>query len=118
MTFAEWDAGTLTDEQTLRALAYDLAEVQSELEPLKAQEARLRDELSRVLAHAGGKADVAGFGQLTMTAPSITTSYDQKRLDDLVLSLIAEGHTDVAEAIAACRKQGQRAGSLRIVRSK
>ena len=116
MSFTEWDAGTLTDVQALRVLAMELGKVQSELEPLKAQEARLRDELSRVVAHMGGKADVPGFGQLAMTAPSITNSYDSKRLDDIVMGLIAEGYADIAESIANCRKQSSRAGSLRITR--
>lgn len=118
MTFTEWDSGELTDVQAVRALAMELGEVESELAPLEAQRARLRDELSRVVAHMGGKAEVPGFGALAMTAPSITNSYDAKRLDELVLSLIAEGQHDYAEAIANCRKQTQRAGSLRIVREK
>ena len=118
MTFTEWEAGTLTDIHAIRSLAMDLAEVESELAPLEKQRQQLRDELSRVLAHAGGKAEIAGFGQLTMTAPSITTSYDQRRLDDLVLSLIADGYSDIAESIAGCRKQSARSGALRIVREK
>ena len=118
MSYSEWDSGSITDTQAVRALAMELGEVSDELATLKAQEARLRDELSRVVAHMGGKAEVAGFGSLAMTAPSVSTTYDTQRLNDLVLALLADGYSDIAESIAACRRQSARAGSLRITRGK
>lgn len=116
--FAEWDAGTITDTQALHALAMELGEVESELAPLEAQRQRLRDELSRVVAHMGGKAEVAGFGQLTMTAPSVSRSYDAKGLDELCLQLIQDGYGPIAEQIARYCRESARTGSLRIVRER
>jgi hypothetical protein len=116
--FAEWDAGDLTDYQALRSLAIELGEVQSELSPLRMQEARLRDELSRVLAHAGGKAEVPGFGALLLTQPSVTRSYDTEGLNNLCLQLISDGYGPIAEQIARLRRESSRAGSLRITKEK
>ena len=117
-TFSEWEAGKLTDVQAARAIAFDLAELEEELTPALRDKETMRDQLSRIIAHAGGKMDISGFGSLQMTAPGVSTTYDAKRLDDLVLQLIAEGQSDIAECITACRKQSARAGSLRIVREK
>lgn len=116
--FDEWEAGNLSDVQAARALASDYGELEDELMPLLRQRDELRDQLSRVVAHMGGKAEIPGFGMMQMAAPSITNSYDAKALDNLVLSLIADGCTDVAESITACRRQSMRAGSLRITREK
>lgn len=118
MTFAEWEAGDLPDSQALRTLAMDLGELESELAPLNAQRERLRDQLSRVLVHAGGKADIPGFGALIITDASITKSYDTKALDELIIRLTGIGESEIAQQIAACRRESGRAGSLRITRER
>lgn len=116
--FAKWELGDLTNEQALNALCSELGEVESEIEPLKREQQDLRDKISQVLDRAGGKAEVAGFGRIEITAPAIVTGYDRQKLDDLIVTLAAEGHSKTAQQIARCRTQSQRAGSLRITREK
>lgn len=116
--FDEWEAGDLTDAHALRALCSDMAEVESQIAPLEAERARLKAQISLVLARAGGRAELAGFGKLTITAPSVTKSYDTRRLDDLLVRLLADGYGPIVEQIAQCRRESQRSGGLRIEREK
>lgn len=118
MTFAEWEVGTVTDVQALHTLTSDLGEVESELAPLEAQRSALRDQIARIVAHAGNKVELTGFGTLVITQPGITTSYDAKALDALVIRLMGDGYGPIAEQIAQCRRESARAGSLRITREK
>lgn len=118
MTYSEYQAGDITPEQTLRALCSDLAEVESQIAPLEAERGRLKDRISLVLARAGGRAELAGFGKLTITAPSVTKSYDARRLDDLLVRLLADGYGPIVEQIAQCRRESQRSGGLRIERER
>lgn len=115
--FDIWQDGKLTDIQALRALCRDLGEVESQLAPLEAERAALRDQISHVLDRLGGTTEITGFGKLEITAPSIVKSYDKKRLDQLLIDLAAEAPELVAR-IAACRTESARAGSLRITRQK
>lgn len=117
MIFEDWQDGQISDAGALRALCRDLGEVESQIAPLEAERATLRDQISRVLDHAGGKAEIAGFGKLELSAPAIVRGYDKKRLDELLVALAGEA-PEVAERIAACRTESARAGSLRITREK
>lgn len=116
-TFDDWADGRMNDADALRALCRDLGEVESQLAPLEAERQQLRDQISRVLDRAGGKAQIAGFGGLEITSPSIVRSYDKKALDRLLLDLASEA-PEMAARIAQCRTESARAGGLRITREK
>jgi hypothetical protein len=115
--FEDWRDGQIGDVEALHALASDLGEIESQLAPLEAERQTLRDQLSQVLERLGGRATIAGFGKLELTAPTITRSFDKKRLDQLIIDLAADA-PELAQLIAACRTEAPRAGSLRITRDK
>jgi len=77
----------------------------------------MRDQLSQIVGRMGGRASVAGFGKLELTAPSLARSYDKKRLDQLIIDLATDA-PELAQLVAACRTESPRAGSLRITREK
>lgn len=112
---ARYEDGYATPYETLRALCMELGEVESDLEPLQAQRERLRTEIGNVLARIGDKAEIKGFGKLSITAPSVSTGYDAKALRALVATW---GDTEQARQVQACEKQTVRAGALRIEREK
>lgn len=118
IAFTQWERGDLSDEQALRALCSELGEVESELEPLKREQQELRERISHVLGRLGDKTEIPGFGRLEITAPAVIVSYDRQSLDRLVIHLTQDGYGPIAQQIAACRTESQRAGSLRITRSK
>lgn len=112
---ARYEDGFATPYETLRALCMELGEVESELDPLQQQRERLRNEIGNVLARIGDKAEIKGFGKLSITAPSVSTGYDAKALRALVDSW---GDTEAARQVQACEKQTVRVGGLRIEREK
>lgn len=116
--FDQWEAGGLSDEQALRALCSDLAELESDLAPLDAERADLRNQLSHVAARFSSPQVVPGFGRVELTAASVVTSYDKKALDELIILLNRDGDGRIAAQIAQCRTTSERAGSLRITREK
>ena len=115
--FDDWRDGTISDVEALHALASDLGEIESQLAPLEAERQNLRDQLSQIVGRLGGRASVAGFGKLELTAPSLARSYDKKRLDQLIIDLATDA-PELAQLVAACRTESPRAGSLRITREK
>lgn len=118
-TVTAWSDGELSDLEALRALALQLGEVESDLEPLQREREHLREALGQIVARLPSqKAEVKGFGALAITGGGETVSYDAKALDSLMARLLAEGYTQVAGAIADARKTSQRAASLRITREK
>lgn len=117
-TFKQYQEGDITPQHALEAIARQLDSLQDQLAPLQETEKVLRQHASEIVEYLGGKADVAGFGSFTITAPSQTVSYDSKELDRLVASLINQGDVELARLIASCRKEGSRAGALRISRAK
>ena len=116
-TFEDWHNGRITDQEALRSLCGDLGEVESMLQPLESERVNLRDQISHVLDRLGGRAEVAGFGRLELSAPAIVRGYDKRRLDELLDELASEA-PEVAARIAACRIESARAGGLRITREK
>lgn len=112
--FADWQAGTISDREALRALLSDLGEVDSQIAPLEAERGELRAQISEVLAQLGGKAEADGY-RLNLTAPGVAVRYDAKELDQLVGYLQASGDDRLANLILAARKESARAGMLRIV---
>lgn len=118
-TTREWDAGHISDETALRALCFDLGEVLSDKAGIEAQEKALRSTIERIVQRFDGqKAEVAGFGALSITASGESTSYDSKACDALVAKLAANGYAEIAEELAQARKTTRRSASLRIVREK
>ena len=115
--FDDWRDGTISDVEALHALASDLGEIESQLAPLEAERQNLRDQLSQIVGRLGGRASVAGFGKLELTAPTLARSYDKKRLDQLIIDLATDA-PELAQLVAACRTESPRAGSLRITREK
>jgi hypothetical protein len=114
-----WQIGELSDLEALRALAMQLGEVESDLEPLTLERTYLREAISTIIARLPRqKAEVAGFGALAITGGGETVSYDAKALDSLMAKLLAEGYTQLAGAIADARKTSTRAASLRVTREK
>jgi hypothetical protein len=117
-TFKQYQEGEITPQYALDQIARQLDSLQDQIEPLNATEKVLRQQASEIVDYLGGKADVAGFGTFTITAPSQTIQYDSKELDRLVVHLISSGYEELAKQITSCRKESSRAGSLRINRAK
>jgi hypothetical protein len=117
-TFKQYQEGEITPQHALDKIARQLDSLQDQIEPLNATEKVLRQQASEIVDYLGGKADVAGFGTFTITAPSQTIQYDSKELDRLVVHLISSGYEELAKQITTCRKESSRAGSLRINRAK
>jgi hypothetical protein len=115
--FDDWRDGQISDVEALHAIASDLGEIESQLAPLENERQNLRDQLSVILDRLGGRTTIPGFGKLELTAPTITRSYDKKRLDQLIIDLTTDA-PELAQLIAACRTEAPRAGSLRITREK
>jgi hypothetical protein len=117
-TFKQYQEGEITPQHALDKIARQLDSLQDQIEPLNATEKVLRQQASEIVDYLGGKADVAGFGTFTITAPSQTIQYDSKELDRLVVHLISSGYEELAKQITSCRKESSRAGSLRINRAR
>lgn len=113
--FSDWQSGSISDREALRALLSDLGEVESQIAPLEIEKSELRAQISEVLAALGGRADADGF-RLTLTSPSIVPRYDAKELDHIVGYLQAQGEDAIANLILSARKESSRAGMLRIAK--
>lgn len=112
-----WQNGDLEDVLAARYLMSDLREIESELAPLEAHKAQVREQLSHIVAKAG-TISLDGLGRASITAPTLTKSYDTQKLNDLVLQLVDDGYAPIAQLIRACQKTTERAGSLRIEKAK
>lgn len=117
-TFEKWEAGELSAEDALEQLSASLDSLEDRLDPLSQMKEQLRNQIGLVVNHMGGKAEIRGWGRFEITAPSRTTTYDAKQLDALVARLVEQGETELARQITQCRKEGSRAGGLRITRAK
>ncbi len=116
-------SGKTSPEEAIRSLALDLGETESELSlvagALQQQVKDLRDQIAIVLSVSNrDKVQVSGFGTVLMTKPSLSYSYDKKKLDKLCMVLRQMGNIDLADDVEACRDIVERAGSLRITREK
>lgn len=110
--FEQWEAGDLTDIPALRSLWSDLREVESEIAPLEQQKATLREQIGLIVARIGTQ-EIPGLGRVSITSPSVSVSYDTKKVNELALSLTAT-HPEIAAQLVAARKTSERSGSLRI----
>ena len=116
--FEAWHQGDMAAEATLTELCRQLTAIEDRLDPMQETVKVLRSQISTVVATLGDKAEVTGFGKLENTPPTRIASYDKAELDRLVIQLSAEGHAEIAQAIARCKRETPRTGSLRITRTK
>lgn len=108
--FDDWKSGDVGVFEALRAVTSDLAEVESDLEPLQKEREQLRAQVSELVDAAGGKAEIPGFGKLEITSASKTLRYDTKRIDAVMVRCLREGYPEIAEAISDCMVESARAG--------
>lgn len=114
----EWQNGDIEDKEAIKELASQLSAVEDSLEPLEATRKVIRDYLSIVVERQpGSKFNLRGFGNLSIRDATITHSYDTKVLDNLITKLVLD-YPEVAQQIAACRKESSRAGGLYIIKEK
>jgi hypothetical protein len=113
-----WLQGDVIHQEALNMLCHFIGQAQGVIEPLENNIKQARSYASEIVEYLGGKAEVAGFGKLEITNPSVTYTYDKKLVDRLTNELRTEGHGDVATRLDACLKASEKAGSLRITREK
>ena len=116
--YAAWLDGDATSVEALRSLCADYEEIDTSYKDFERIRATVRERIATVLCKLGDKAQVPGFGVLSMTAPSVTTSYDKSQVNALIAELRAEGNDALADRLAGCAVQSMRAGGLRIEREK
>lgn len=115
--YAAYLDGDVTAMEALRSLCSDYEEIESSYKDYEALRNTIRDQLSNVVEKLDGKAEVKGFGKLTLTAPTITEGYDKKLIRDLIMDLVVD-YPDIAGRLSACATKSMRAGGLRIEREK
>lgn len=108
---------TIDPAEHLAERCADLAMVEEQIAPLEAQRQAIRADISAII-EAIGTQELEGFGRLEITAPALIVSYDRQKVERLILALIDEGRSDIAQRISATKKESARAGSLRITREK
>ena len=114
--YQKWLNHELGDAAALEAMCRTLRNLQDSLEPLSEMEKAARAQISQVVEHLGGRAHVEGFGELQITSPATINGYNRAALDALITDWEAEGQSDIAARIVACRNRTGRVGSLRINR--
>ncbi len=113
-TFTDYhEHGTISAEQALKLLVDDIAEIEQVYERAEQARKQKRAEIEQVVLALGGKAQAGGY-EMVVTGSSTVSNYDTKRLDAVVADLLKRGYLDIAQEIAECRKETQRAGSLRV----
>lgn len=116
-SFEMWEQGESQAHQTATSLLQDLEEINQVISGFEAIKARLRDQLSRIVASQGDKLELSDGYKLVLTAPGKTISYDRKKLDELVVELAGNDDEDlrlIASRLAGLRNEAERAGSLRV----
>lgn len=116
--YQDWQAGDCTAQKALNVLCRFIANVQDTIDPMEVVLKQARAYASELVDYLGGSAEVSGFGELKITNPSVSYSYDKKLVDQLTNQLRTEGQGDVAARLDACLKPNPKSGSLRITRSK
>lgn len=101
------------DTANLYTLCTDLAEVESEIAGMEAQRLRLRQQIEPI-AQRLGKTTLPGLGTVAITEPGKRVSWDTRALESLLAKLAANGYPQIAEELAAARRETATAASLRI----
>jgi len=115
--YGAWLDGDVTAMEALRSLCSDYEEIEASYKDFESLRNVTRDQLSNVLEKLDGKAEVKGFGKLSLTAPTVTEGYDKAKIRELIMELIAD-YPDIAARLSACATKSMRAGGLRIEREK
>lgn len=113
--FDQWMSGYLEDGAAIRALCHQLAALEAELQPLEAHRKQVRAQLERIVRrYDRQRVDVADFGTLAITGGGRLVTWDKKALASLLAKLAAHGYAEIAEELAAARRETLTAPSLRI----
>lgn len=112
-----WRAGDLAAPAAIRRLWDELRQVEAARQELDVRRDGLRDQLHAIVAQLGGAFRLAGYGKLEILPASTSTSYVKAQVDELVIALTSE-QPALAARLAACRKEAQRAGGLRVTPEK
>lgn len=115
--YGAWLDGDVTAIEALHSLCSDYEELDQAYRDYDALRGTVRDQISNVLEKLDGRAEVSGFGKLTITAPTITEGYDKAKIREIIMDIIAD-YPDIAARLAACSTKSMRAGGLRIEREK
>lgn len=100
-----------------RALFSDLAEIDSELQPLQAQRERKREALAIALQRCEHRrVALEGYGVARLAEPAMVKQWNTERLNRLCAWLRETDRDEVADMIEACRETTTRAGGLRVER--
>lgn len=117
-TFEGWQAGEVEPRAALRELCMDYAELEREVETLHCERAAVGAQISQIVASLGDRVFVAGFGELLLTPPATTVSYDPRQADALLGQLVAHGFCGIAHRLRACRHEVVEPGTLHITRQR
>lgn len=110
--FTRYVAGEATATETARTLYADLQEVEEMYKRADAAKSELRAQLQAITAREGGNFDF-GTGKAKIMPGGVTSSYDTKKLDSYLVTLVAHGYSDIAAEIAALKSEKPRSDSLR-----
>jgi hypothetical protein len=117
-TYTAWQEGEIQAAEALQCFCQFIGIVQDKIGPLELAEKQARAYASEVVDYLGGSAEVDGFGELKITNPTVSYSYDKKLVDQLTNQLRTEGLGDVAARLDACLKSSSKVGYLKINRVK
>lgn len=116
--YAAFLDGDATPTEALRSLCDDYEEIEASYKDFERLKDQTREQISLVLTKFdGGKAEVKGFGKLSLTEPSIVKSFDKAKIQALINELVPD-YPDIAARLVACETKSARAGGLRIERDK
>ncbi len=118
--YQSWASGEEKDHaKVLGALLGWVRALEDQIEPLEASKTVARAYLSEVLEIGfAGRHEIPGVGKMMISAPSVTYSYDKKKLTALTDQLRAEGQGEIAAMLDACLIAKSRDGGLVITQSK
>jgi hypothetical protein len=116
--FEQWQNQELPLNVALPTLCRSFAQLEDISKNIEQQLKDLRGQISEMVTSTGAKVEIPQFGKLQMTPAQVVTSFDRKRLEELVERLTTEGNSELAAAIEACKAESNRAASLRITRAK
>lgn len=115
-TYQQYQEGELGAQEALTQLIKQYDSIEERLDGWQKQKEALRENIEDLVTTVyAGKAALAGW-EMRITEPSVSSSYDAKKLDKLVFKLMKEGQIELAQEIEACRKETNRKAYLRMVR--
>lgn len=106
----------MSDRAKAEELVRQYFEMQAELESHKAMVEDVRDQL-QPLVEKLGKIETE-VGNAVMVPPSVSHTYDTKKIDDIIITALANGDTHMATALSNARKDSPRKASMRISAAK